>query len=720
MTSDPFSPIAVNAEAGERSSGRKDLVSVMPVPDYATEPPQHHPNLGVPTATWAYKNMSGELLGYILRFDMQDGRKEFRPLTLWAANGRLIWKWQGWSQPRPLYGQEHLAANPEAPVVICEGEKAADAARVLLPDMIAITNPGGSNGAACADWSCLAGRQVVIWPDNDEAGQSHAAEVGKQLAKVGVGKVKLIELPAGLRKGWDAADARNEGWTQNQVRDLVERAKPFECKPKLPENLDAPDKERPGRLGRDLDRLLGDCAKDAEYWHDGDRKAYASIPKDGHWEHYPVDSEVFRDWLSARFYDRHERALPMQALNEHGRVLRMKALSNGGLRNVMRRIGRSEGACWLDLGDGDWRAIRINETGWTIDRNPSAKFVRSASTRDIPEPRKGGSLDELRKFLNVDDQSFMLIVGWLINALYGSATSFPILVLNGEQGSGKSTAARLLRSLVDPSAVPVHALPRDERDLAVMAANNHVLGFDNVSKIDPLLSDALCRLSSGAGFMTRKLHSDSDVSYFVGARPIMINGIPSLASQADLADRCLGVELKRIDPRERKTDAEYWTSWEAVRPGILGVLLDAVSAAMANLDATVLDSLPRMADFAKLVTAAENHLGWESGAFIAAYDENRSAMSENIIEVDPVASAIVKLIKKTESGLWTGTATELLADLEVHIDERMTRTPLWPKSAGALGNALKRATPVLRQQGVHVVRKSTGTERLIMIHMNPG
>jgi putative DNA primase/helicase len=187
---------------------------VVPVPPDAPAAPASHIRLG----KWAYRNLIGEVLGYISRFDPPEGRKVFLPLTLQRTVRGLRWFWKALPEPRPLYGREHRAARPEAPVLICEGEKAADAAQQIFPGYVAVTSPGGAAAASKADWESLRGRETVMWPDNDQSGADCTREVaeilGDRECAVSVIDIsQLVEIDGGKRAadrtfdGWDAADA---------------------------------------------------------------------------------------------------------------------------------------------------------------------------------------------------------------------------------------------------------------------------------------------------------------------------------------------------------------------------------------------------------------------------------------------------------------------------------------------------------------------------------
>jgi hypothetical protein len=189
----------------------------------------------------------------------------------------------------------------------------------------------------------------------------------------------------------------------------------------------------------------------------------------------------------------------------------------------------------------------------------------------------------------------VLSVGGLLSAFRGRGP-YPILLVSGEQGAGKSTAADRLRRLVDPHAAPLRGLPREVRDLAIAANNAHVLAFDNLSGIAADIADALCRLSTGGGFATRALYSDDEERFFDGQRPIVMNSIVDIATRPDLADRGLVATLEAIAADRRKTDRDVRDAFDKAAPHILGALLEAVAHGLKCESSVRLNRLPRMAD----------------------------------------------------------------------------------------------------------------------------
>src|SRR3984893_11288930 len=218
--------------------------------------------------------------------------------------------------------------------------------------------------------------------------------------------------------------------------------------------------------------------------------------------------------------------------------------------------------------------------------------------KPMPIPVSGGSVDTLRSFLNVQsDADFVLVVAWALACLRDRGP-YPVIVLSGEQGSAKSTFSAILRALLDPNTAPLRALSREDRDLFIAASNGHVLAFDNVSNLPAWISDTLCRLATGGGFAVRQHYSDQDEVLFDAARPVILNGIEEIVTRPDLADRAVFLTLQPMPEERRRPEQELWAAFEAERPRILGVLLDAAAKGLKRLSETRLEKLPRMADFA--------------------------------------------------------------------------------------------------------------------------
>lgn len=445
-------------------------------------------------------------------------------------------------------------------------------------------------------------------------------------------------------------------------------------------------------------------ASGIELWHDPDLIGYVSLAKAGHRENHPIKSKAARLWLGALFYETERRGLGHQDCADALGLLEAKAIHEGPEHPIAVRVAHLGGCVLLDLGRPEWEAVEVTPNGWTV--RPASelpvRFKRPAGLLALPLPKPGGDLLKLVEVLNTDEEGIRLALAWLLFAM-GGPGPYPILALAGEQGTGKSTAARVLREIVDPNSVGLRTTPKEERDLAIAAQNAHILGFDNFSSIPDWLSDALCRLATGAGFATRALYTDSEETLFSAKRPIVLNGIPDLMTRGDLADRALAVTLERIREEDRKPESEVWALVESVKPDILGGLLDAVVVALRNLPGLRLPTLPRMADFARFIVAAEPALPWKPGEFLSTYQAAREDGARILLEGDAIAALVVDITKRGQerTNTWTGTASDLMKSLEEVRGDGM-RSSGWPKSARGLSSHLRRIAPALRQTGLEV------------------
>jgi hypothetical protein len=430
----------------------------------------------------------------------------------------------------------------------------------------------------------------------------------------------------------------------------------------------------------------------------GDRVAYASFRIDDHREVWPLRSRGFRTWIARRIYQETKRVANAQALADALMTLEGDALFGGVERPVSLRVAEHEGAYYLDLADSRWRVVKIRPGSWSVIKTAPVAFRRTRGTLALPRPARGGDLAELLSFLNVTPDGFRLLLAWLLAAARPIGP-FPILNLLGEQGAAKTTTAQVLRALIDPAEPMVRAAPKEDRDLAVAVLNNHVLALDNLSAIPTGLSDALCRFSTGGGWACRALYSDDDEVLIHAQRPIILTGIEELAHRPDLKDRVIAAELPEISERRRREESTFWRAFEAARPMLLGALLDVLAGGLEQLPTVELDRLPRMADFARWVSACEPALRWPTGTFMAAYAQNRAQLTESILEGHETINLIRRHRRCHRS---FGSVADLLTRLRELCESDPEKAKQLPKTARGLSGLLRRYVPELRAVGVEV------------------
>jgi hypothetical protein len=363
------------------------------------------------------------------------------------------------------------------------------------------------------------------------------------------------------------------------------------------------------------------------------------------------------------------------------------------------RVARHADEIYLDLCDDDWRAVRVTVAGWSIIEAPaSVRFVRTEGMLALPHPRHGGNVEALRSFTNLKTAAdFNVYVGYLLVALRPRGP-YPIFSALGPPGAAKTRLLRLMRRLVDPHVVETCAPPSCGEDLFIGGRNSHLQAFENVRSLTPQMSDHWCRMATGAGYRGRRRFTNTRENLHRGGRPIAYEGIHNVAKEPDFLDRLVVIEVERV--MGFVPDEELDRKFEDARPGILGGLLDMLVRGLRDRPNVQLEGVPpRMVDFALWGVACG------VPDFEAAYAANRQAAINALLEYDPVARAVRRLMAKRKQ--WHGTAMKLLETLGPAAE---TASPQ------DLSNELRLLAPMLETVGVFVIHgQRTARERPLTV-----
>ena len=660
-----------------------------------------------------YQDRSGNQHFVVVRFDGADW-KDFRPFH---QNG------SGWlvSDPLgklPLFRLPELLAKASDRIFVVEGEKCACELATL--GVLVTTSAHGAKSACKTDWQPIAGREVVILPDNDEEGRGYAQTVAGILSRLSPPAVaKIVELPGLPPKGdcvdWlDRRDAQTPEQIRSELFSLAENA-PQTASPdpvakrgyKVAEN----DDEVPGRKSA-ATRLI-ELASAFHFFHDPQDRPFVRLKINAHTEVWPVESSKFRKLLAGLYYKRTRKAINRNALADAITTLAGRACHDSPEEPVFLRVAPRGNKILIDLCDPEWRVAEVTPNGWRILETSPVAFMRTGSMQPFPHPVHDGSIEPLWELLNVTEEQRPLVAGALLNAFHPHGPYF-VLNIVGEQGTAKSCAARIVRQLVDPNENPLRSPPKEERDLLAQAASNRCVALDNLSSLSAWLSDALCRLVTGGGHSARTLYTDLEEISLAVKRPVILNGIEDVATRPDLAERVVQIELETIPDDKRISERQLWQKFDKERPTIFSALLDALVCALRELPNVILQSVPRMADAALWATAGETALGWKRGTFMAAYGRNLNEGAIASVEAHPVGVAIRQLLEKENE--WSGEPTELLEVLNRHVSDEQRRAHAWPKNARSLGHCLRRLAGALRRAGI-TMERDKGTRRMIHLRM---
>lgn len=481
-----------------------------------------------------------------------------------------------------------------------------------------------------------------------------------------------------------------------------------------PEEPEGKGEELPKKLP--FPALLSTCV--SLFCTPGNRVPHATVQIGGRAENLRLRSKAFRSYVGKLYFETEGAPLSPLAYKDLMAFLEARALYESPEFEVHLRFAEHDGAIYVDLANDKGQVVRINTDGYQTlhSLDCPVKFIRSPRTMPMVVPEEGGAFDELWDILNInEDHHRILIMAWLVGAMQPNGP-YPILVLQGEQGSGKSSLSRVLRDLVDPSFPGLFSVPSSERDLAIAAFKSRLLAFDNLSSVANWLSDAFCRVSTGGGFATRALYTDDEEAIYDLKRPVITNGIAAFSTRNDMNDRAIFINLPPIAKEERIPEKVIMERWNKAKPRVLGALFSAISCALRNRDKVGLQNYPRMADFAHWVVAAESALPSEPGSFIKEYHQNRTNVIEDAIYSDLVAQAVRKLVN--DAGEFSGTSSQLLAKLNELTPDAKRRDRSWPTMPNVLSNRLRRVATFLRERGIDIQFSKSGV-RNISITMIP-
>lgn len=400
-----------------------------------------------------------------------------------------------------------------------------------------------------------------------------------------------------------------------------------------------------------------------EFYETQDGEIYATIFFEGGLQNVKIDSKHFADWLRGKWYQLFQRDLNKNIIDEGISTLRATLRFNNKLllKETYYRVAGNTRRLFIDLGNKQRDVVQIDSGSWIITRHSEMKFIRGKSMHELPLPKQGGNIDLLKKYISCHGTDWVLFIAFILGC-YMPAGPFPILILQGLQGSGKSIHSRIVKRLADPTMNEIMTFPRNEREIYIVANKNRVLAFDNISELNNNLADTLCKISTGSSFVSKKNYTDSEEHVIEACNPLILNGIDTIAKRSDLADRSIVINLPKLKVSQRRSEEEFWRRFEEDRPYILGAIFDLLSEILKGYDSVKLITSPRMRDFTKWITACEHALGLKAGGFSEIYSYNQRESYRDALEQNSLATIIAKYLQYKNS--FQGTATTLIKELK--------------------------------------------------------
>ena len=622
--------------------------------------------------------------------------------------------------------------------------------------------------------------EVNVMLDNDAAGRAGSVKAFAALRKVKI-ECNVVDFSGvGSKDGYDAADlwefydktlrptgARFSSVLDDQPlapaktlrtwKELSERPQKAAAKEQshktLGEVAEMVDNARFGTTQKTgvASELIGLLRANALFKTD-DNDWCIVVDKNGRNVTYSLQSNDFRRWLNYRYLGAENQVLKKDEVEQICKAMISVANEEGKEIKAFYRSGYIDKTrIFVDLADGTGRVVAIDAAGWRIQDQSDVFFRNADVILPLPEPihtpddEKAEVWEKYKNLINHnDDRDWSLMLAWLCSALVPGWWACPILMLSGQAGSGKSSATEYLRNLVDPNKAYMVINSDNEKDIVVNAEKGRCFCLDNQSKMPGWLSDLLSGLITGTPYSCRSLFTNDEQRVFKAKRAMILTGIPDNMGREDLSDRAIKVALpvisnkQKTGERRRMNVTDLQEAWEDLRPAVLGLVFDVMSAGLRNWpdrDEIIkdCDEVPRMADFFTWVMCCEEALPVPRGTFYTAYVENIQQSAAANLEADFANCLREFLLRKTKK---RGEVYEVLAKdfydqvmdfgARKHINENdlalvqesnapdhekararanlhnksraiLERRPDWPKSSIAFGIWLTRLLPDLQK-----------------------
>lgn len=451
--------------------------------------------------------------------------------------------------------------------------------------------------------------------------------------------------------------------------------------------------------GSDIGKeILTDVVENLPLFRDMDGTAYGEVsPRRA----VPLDSIVFADWLRRKAYE----AGQVISAETVSAVQALARATASEVKEVHLRVAHVDGAVYVDACDDENNVVKITRDSVALvaDGEWCPTFRRS---KQMPlSAKSGGSIDDIRSLINLDDDQFVLFMACAVK-MYFPDTPSPIVNLIGEYGSGKTSATIVMRTLLDPvRAMVAYGESGKPDDLLIRCWHNAVLTLENMSNLTKI-SDLLCGICTGMGFEVRQLFTNGDLFTMWVRRPVIVNGIDPTKYASDLISRMIEIELKRPEKRIRESEFERQLAEKA--PLMVSAMFSLVQQVLRLLPE--IDGIPddlRMAEFATIGEAVARIMGKDAGWFVERMAEMQDEAQDEAADDSAVMQALEEVCQGLARGRFWGTPQELLAQMQLAAEGNSgIRAAGLPQTAGTLGRELASLKGVLRRRGWQAEKKS--------------
>lgn len=450
--------------------------------------------------------------------------------------------------------------------------------------------------------------------------------------------------------------------------------------------------------------LALDFLSDVRILRDQSDVAYAEL-KPREWVR--IDTNDFKNTCALGMLRAHQK-LPAEQDVKSAQMIAQAQASESDPEHVDLRFARKGGMRYVFLADSERSIVEIDADGWRINNDAPVQFRRGVGL-PMSQPERG-DLSDLIDFLNVDEESMVFLLAWMVTAIINPGNQCPIAILDGSAGSAKSSTLATLIEILDPKVGAMAGEPSSEDDLVVSAYQSAVMSFDNVDTL-ARLSDALCRLSTGGGLSKRKLYSDGDVFSVDAMRPVLIAGLDPTFYKQDLIERIIRVTLTK--PKHYMDEEDFREYRQVHIAQWRGALYSLVSDVLRDVH-TIKQTSSRFGMFSRVGECVARRMGRDDGWFARVYTAMRLEMASEAACADSVYLFLTDFLGGLSQKVgtqWTGTATEIFIEMKVAFGDlaQMVSVKDIPGNARAVSPRIVQASGLIEK--THGWRVTRGQRR---------
>lgn len=387
-------------------------------------------------------------------------------------------------------------------------------------------------------------------------------------------------------------------------------------------------------------------------------------------------------------------------------------------KSIFTRIGFDENTIYIDTLNEN-KFIKIDSVSVSIEEESPLLFFRNDNMRPLPIPDIDLSPEKakqyilhMKKFVNFDNKSLKLSLVWLMSYFLKEGT-YPILMVDGPQGSAKTSSLTFLARIIDPREHTLIGIPRTSRDLYVYAQKNTILAFDNVSEVSPSMCDELCKLASSGSITTRKLYSDDESMIIKAKCLIAFNGIGLNINRNDILDRAILVETQPIHSISRISENDLNLLFNKFYKNIFSAIVYAVHFGLKNCKKpSDTSSIGRLVDVEFWAYRWAPAFKINSNELIQIVSENQNLLQSSVSENSSFCNALCHFMVGKDK--WKGTITNLLEELEEEFPSEARRKD-WPKTPQLAGSQVKRLKSSLEQYDISYRSVRKNSCRLVIL-----